>query len=324
MLRRKSAVERYFKLQLSFRHDHHRLLLLPLRRAAEPPRAAAAAPAASPPAANASVKAGSLSCAAPQQSAGSVTSGSASLGISVSGNDLTQTFTSGSTFTVKFAAVTQNADVIGWQIVDYTGTALASGSINVPKGSTTATVACSSTLAGYFAASAKLQNSGATQPQLGSRPAGYASFGVLPNVADLVPGASGALDAHRIGLQGANYVESGVCCSGTGLQPVNENLGSTWVSGSALSVDDRAEQRRPIQPGNLCDRPGPHTGHAGANRHHERSAGLGKHGALRERRRIVSSQILQRLPELLGASGRGERAHSLPSTSRISRRTITR
>ena len=147
----------------------------------------------------------------------------------MSGNDLTQTFTSGSTFTVKFAAVATNADVITWQIVDYTGTALASGSISVPQGSTTETLTCASTLAGYFAASAKLQNSGATQPQLGSRPAGYASFGVLPNVADLVPAVTGALDLHRIGLQGANYVESGVCCNGNGLQPVNENLGSTWV-----------------------------------------------------------------------------------------------
>jgi hypothetical protein len=136
---------------------------------------------------------------------------------------------------VKFDAVTKNADTVAWQIVDYTGTALASGSISVPQGSTASTVACTSTLAGYFAASATLQNSGATQRQLGSRPAGYASFGVLPNVADIVPAVSGALDQHRIGLQGANYVESGICCSGNGLQPVNENLGSTWV------LDERSQ-----------------------------------------------------------------------------------
>jgi hypothetical protein len=131
--------------------------------------------------------------------------------------------------------VSKNGDTLAWSIVDYTGAAVASGSVGVPQGSTTTTVACSSTLAGYFAATAKLQNSGATQPQLGSRPAGYASFGVLPNVADIVPAVSGVLDQHRIGLQGANYVESGVCCSGNGLQPVNENLGSTWV------LDDRSQ-----------------------------------------------------------------------------------
>ena len=188
-----------------------------------------------PPSTAASIPAGALSCASAEQTAGSVTSSSSSLGISVSGNDLTQTFTSGSTFTVKFEAVSQNGDILAWQIVDYTGTALASGSIGVPQGSTTTTLACSSTLAGYFAAAAKLQNSGATQPQLGSRPAGYASFGILPHVADIVPAMGSALDQRRIGLQGANYVESGVCCSGNGLQPVNENLGSTWV------LDQRSE-----------------------------------------------------------------------------------
>jgi hypothetical protein len=196
----------------------------------------------------ASIQAGSLSCATPQQTEASSTSSSSSLGITVSGNDLTQTFTSGSTFTVKFTAATQHPDAIAWQIDDYTGTALASGSINVPQGATTATLTCTSTLAGYFAASAKLQNSGATQPQVGSRPAGYASFGVLPNVAVLVPAVTGALDLHRIGLQGANYVESGVCCSGNGLQPVNGNLGSTWVldqRAQATTEPDNASQYNP-------------------------------------------------------------------------------
>lgn len=166
----------------------------------------------------------------------------------LSGNDLTQTFTSGSTFAVKFQSNSQSTDVLAWQILDYTGTAVASGSINVPQGSTNSTLSCSSTLAGYFAVSAKLQKSGATEPETGSRPAGYVSFGVLPNVADLVPAASGPLDRRRIGLQGANYVESGVCCSGNGLQPVNENLGSTWVldaRGQATTEPDNASQYDP-------------------------------------------------------------------------------
>jgi hypothetical protein len=210
-----------------------------------------------PPSAPTSVSTGSLSCASAQQTAGSVTSSSSSsLGITVSGNDLTQTFTSGSTFKLKFDAVSTNGDTLAWQILDYTGTAVASGSIAVPQGSTTSTVACSSTLAGYFAAAGKLQNSGATQPQLGSRPAGYASFGVLPNVADIVPALSAVLDQHRIGLQGANYVESGVCCSGNGLQPVNENLGSTWVldqRSQSITEPNNAGQynpaTHPLEPG---------------------------------------------------------------------------
>src|ERR1700677_2358003 len=99
------------------------------------------APVSSPPTTmTASIQAGSLSCATPQQTEASSTSSSSSLGITVSGNDLTQTFTSGSTFTVKFTAATQHPDAIAWQIDDYTGTALASGSINVPQGATTATL----------------------------------------------------------------------------------------------------------------------------------------------------------------------------------------
>lgn len=204
----------------------------------------------------ASIPAGSLSCGSPQQSETSVTPNSESLHISVSGNDLTQTFTSGSKFTVKFTANSKKADTIAWQIVDYTGTALASGSIGVPQGPTDTTLSCSSTLSGYFAAAAKLQNTGATEPQVGSRPAGYASFGVLPNVADYLPEAGKTLDLHRVGLQGANYVESGVCCSGNGLQPVNENLGSTWVldhrSQSITEPHDSSEYNPasyPLDPG---------------------------------------------------------------------------
>jgi hypothetical protein len=214
------------------------------------------APPTAPPTATTSFTPGALSCASPRQSEGSVTSSSSSLHISVSGNDLTQTFTSGSVFTVKFDAVAKNADAIAWQIVDYTDTAVASGSINVPKGSTTTTLACTSTLAGYFAASAKLQSDGATEPQLGSRPAGYASFGVLPSLADIVPAVTGALDQHRIGLQGANYVESGVCCSGNGLQPVNENLGSTWVLDNRSQSSTEPQNANQYNPDNHSLDPG--------------------------------------------------------------------
>jgi len=132
--------------------------------------------------------------------------------------------------------VTPQADVLTWLIGDYSGAVLKTGTINVPQGASVATLSCSSTLAGYFVVSAMLQKSGAGLPQRGSRPAGMATFGVLPNVADLLPAApAGPLDKHAFGLQGTNFVESGVCCNGNGLQPVNENLGSTWV------LDQRAQ-----------------------------------------------------------------------------------
>jgi hypothetical protein len=150
--------------------------------------------------------------------------------VALSGNDLTQTYTSGSTFTIQFSAETAKADVLVWQINDYSGATVKSGTISVSTGATAASLSCSSTIAGYFAISAQLQNAGAALPQKGSRPAGIATFGVLPNVADLLPApVSGPLDRHSFGLQGTNFVEGGHCCHGNGLQPVNENLGSTWV-----------------------------------------------------------------------------------------------
>jgi hypothetical protein len=153
-------------------------------------------------------------------------------------------YTSGSTFTLTFSAATPQADTLNWQIADYAGNSVASGSTLVPQGSSKVSLSCTSTLAGYFAVTAKLQNAGSTLPQEGSRPAGMATFGVLPNVADSVPAVSSILDRHRIGLQGTNYVEGGVCCTGTGLQPTNENLGSTWV------LDQRAQSAtEPNGPG---------------------------------------------------------------------------
>jgi hypothetical protein len=149
---------------------------------------------------------------------------SSSLGIALDGNDLTQMFTSGSKFTIKFDAVSTTADTLAWHIADYTGKVHASGTIAVSEGTTTASLTCSSTISGYFAVSAKLDKSGATEPQQGSRPAGYAAFGVLPNVADYVPDFSTSLDTRRIGLVGAQDVEAD-----TGLQPINEDLGTSWI-----------------------------------------------------------------------------------------------
>ena len=177
-----------------------------------------------------------LSCGSPQLTVGAPAAHSPSLDIALDGNDKTQTFTSGSVFTIAFNSVVLSADVLNWHINNYAGTTITSGSIKLAGGATAASLQCTSTISGYFAVSAQLQNSGVTLPQRGSRPAGFASFGVLPNVEDLLPTAPSApLDRHRIGLQGTNFVEAGICCNGNGLQPVNDNLGSAWV------LDSRSE-----------------------------------------------------------------------------------
>ena len=165
------------------------------------------------------------------------------LNIMIEGNDVTHVYTSGSKVTVTFKAVTKAADYIVWSIAGYRGGVWASGSISVPAGQTTANVSCTSTHAGYFAVSAKLRTSGATQPQTGSRPAGYATFGVLPNVADYVPQSSSSLDTRRFGMVGGSYEEPG-----TGLEPLNENLGTTWVlveRSMATTEPDYAGQYNP-------------------------------------------------------------------------------
>ena len=181
-----------------------------------------------------SVPTESFGCGGATRSASTGSPSGPSLRITLQGNDPTQTYTAGSKFTVKFQTESKSADVIGWQIADYTGNVHASGSIDVSAGATTASVSCTSTISGYFAVSAKLHNSGATEPQQGSRPEGYAAFGVLPNVTDYVPAFNASLDERRVGLVGANDVEAG-----TGLEPMNENLGTSWIMTSrAMSLTE--------------------------------------------------------------------------------------
>jgi hypothetical protein len=190
-----------------------------------------------------------LGCNSPQLSAVAPTASSSSIDIALEGNDSTQTFTSGSIFTVKFSSAAVQPDVLAWQIKDHLGTTITSGVVNIGSGATTTSLQCTSTISGYFAVFAQLQSAGVTLPQKGSRPAGFASFGVLPNIADLLPSAaSGPLDRHTIGLEGKNYVESGTCCKDNGLQPINENLGSTWVldfRGQSLTEPLHAGQYNP-------------------------------------------------------------------------------
>jgi hypothetical protein len=204
-----------------------------------------------------SVPTESFGCGGATRSASTGSPSGPSLRITLQGNDPTQTYTAGSKFTVKFQTESKGADVIGWQIADYTGNVHASGSIDVSAGATTASVSCTSTISGYFAVSAKLHNSGATEPQQGSRPEGYAAFGVLPNVADYVPAFNASLDERRVGLVGTNDVEAG-----TGLEPMNENLGTSWIMTSramSLTEPQHAGQYNPatyqidpsIKEGNL-------------------------------------------------------------------------
>ncbi|CAD6519336.1 hypothetical protein LMG27952_01131 [Paraburkholderia hiiakae] len=112
-------------------------------------------------------------------------------------------FASATAFPVAFTTNAPAADTLIWSIADQFGNVAASGRLPVTAGPLTTTLSCTSTLAGYFAVSATLATAGGQLPELGTRPAGTATFGVLPNLANIVPSVTYAhQDLHRFGMQG--------------------------------------------------------------------------------------------------------------------------
>lgn len=88
---------------------------------------------------------------------------------------------------------------------DQLGNIKGGGSFAVSSGTRTSTLSCTSSVAGYFAITATLSRAGGTLPQAGTRPAGIATFGVLPNLSSTIPAVSYARqDQHRFGMQGFN------------------------------------------------------------------------------------------------------------------------
>ncbi|MEA3085459.1 MAG: hypothetical protein QOC89_3156 [Paraburkholderia sp.] len=143
-----------------------------------------------------------LSCAAPAVSAGS---GSATLSADTPSADGTRIFAAGSTFQLAFNTNVPSADTLKWAVTDTLGRVAASGSTAVPSGSKTITLNCTSTLAGYFAATGTLAQNGGQLPQAGTRPVGIATFGVTPNLSGVIPAVNYARqEQHRFGMQGAN------------------------------------------------------------------------------------------------------------------------
>ncbi|MCP3705993.1 hypothetical protein M3I54_03150 [Paraburkholderia sp. CNPSo 3274] len=112
-------------------------------------------------------------------------------------------FASGTAFPLAFTTNAPAADTLNWSITDQVGKVVTSGSLRVTAGPETTTLSCTSTLAGYFAVTANLATAGGQLPELGTRPAGTATFGVLPNLAGIVPTVTYAhQDLHRFGMQG--------------------------------------------------------------------------------------------------------------------------
>ncbi|MGF6644319.1 hypothetical protein P3T17_002457 [Paraburkholderia sp. GAS82] len=144
-----------------------------------------------------------MSCQSPTSS--STAASSALISADTPSADATRMFASGSTFQLAFTTNAPSADKVNWAVSDQLGNVAASGSFAVASGPVTTTLNCTSTLAGYFAASATLAANGGQLPSEGTRPTGIASFGVLPNLSGTVPAVTYASqDEHRFGMQGEN------------------------------------------------------------------------------------------------------------------------
>ncbi|RAR50196.1 hypothetical protein C7401_14264 [Paraburkholderia unamae] len=160
------------------------------------------------------VTAGAMSCGSPATS--SAASATSLVSADTPSAQSGRMFASGAAFPVAFVTNAPASDTLVWSITDHVGKVAASGSLPVTAGPVTTTLTCTSTLAGYFAVSATLANGGGQIPSAGTRPAGNATFGVLPNLASVVPAVTYARqDLHRFGMQGED--DNGSVLSGLGI-----------------------------------------------------------------------------------------------------------
>jgi hypothetical protein len=86
--------------------------------------------------------------------------------------DGTRIFAFGSPFQLSFVTNAPSADKLTWSISNDAGKVVNTGSFPVSPGPTTTTLKCTSTLAGYFAASATLAKKGGQLQSAGTRPTG--------------------------------------------------------------------------------------------------------------------------------------------------------
>jgi len=148
------------------------------------------------------------------------------------GSDGTRLFPLDRSFRIVVTTRATQSDKLAWQIRDAWGTVQANGAHDVAPGARQTTLKCESSMAGYFALSATLEQEHGQLPTRGTRPEGIATFGVLPDVSASVPPVQYAhADLHRFGGQGAAFVAPGQhCCDGDGYRPLYTQLGLTWVN----------------------------------------------------------------------------------------------
>lgn len=120
-------------------------------------------------------------------------------------SDGSRMFGNGVAFSMVITSNTSSADTIVYSVADTWGHVVASGTTSVSSGPIATTIACTSTLSGYFCLTAKLQNANVSITTGGTMPAGFVTFGVLPALTSILPTPTYShIDQHRFGIQGWN------------------------------------------------------------------------------------------------------------------------
>ncbi|WP_277186346.1 hypothetical protein [Caballeronia sp. BR00000012568055] len=194
-----------------------------------------------------------MTCARPAVS--SASGGDGQITVDTPGSDGSRMYQTGTKIPVAITTRAGSADTLKWTIADSVGKTVAQGSFAVPAVATTNTLTCTSSLAGYFQVSATLANAGGQVQTSGTRPNGFASFGVIPNLSATIPAVTYAKqEQHRFGMQGFN--DNGTMLSALGItstiddrqmsvmepngrntfKPTANNLDSFYTSGQVMRL----------------------------------------------------------------------------------------
>lgn len=122
----------------------------------------------------------------------------------------------------------KDKEEILWEVRDFEGNVKDSGTIEVPAGEKPweGILNLNPYGYGYFEVDLRLKHADISVPRAGSRPAGYVSYGVLPDIERL---PLQWVDDSRFGAQGTNFLETGKFMQGNPYQPLYPTLGMVWV-----------------------------------------------------------------------------------------------
>ncbi|MBX4201907.1 hypothetical protein KW803_03405 [Candidatus Saccharibacteria bacterium] len=165
-------------------------------------------------------------------------SGSATVKADVNNPTTGRIYSPGQSVTMNFTTNSANVDTLAYQVCNFQDKQVSSGEFAVPSGSYSKQVTWVPTQSGYFAIKAMLKTSKQFLPQVGSRPQGISTFGVLPNTTSWTgfsASQTSSDDQYRFGVQGTNAIQSGHCCDGDMFQPLYNELGIKWVNVGAYS-----------------------------------------------------------------------------------------